>query len=116
MSISSVGQISMSGLIHQTNRLNGSAGNVANVETEGYQAIRVDSVAQANGGVRSEVSQTGAPNPIASDSEGTLQTLSNTNLMVERVSQISAVNAFAASAAVIRTGDEMERALLDIKA
>lgn len=116
MSLTVARHAALSGLDLQTRRMDVSASNVANLSTDEYQAARVEPVTQEQSGVDSRIALTGEPNPVTVDTEGQLRTLSNTNLAQERVSQIQASNAFSANLEVLKTTDEMERSLLDLKA
>lgn len=114
MSISQARAIGLSGLRVQERRLSQSASNVANSQTDEYEARRVDAETTRGGGVTSHVTPTGAPAPVVVDEMGE-RTLSNTDLVQERVTQLQARTAFKANLAVIRTADEMEESLLDEK-
>ncbi len=114
MSIGQARAIGLSGLRVQEQRLATSASNVANSQTDEYEARRVVSETARDGGVTSRQALTGAPAPVVVDESGE-RTLSNTDLIQERVTQLQARTAFKANLAVIRTADEMEESLLDEK-
>ena len=92
--------IAVSGLQVESARLSVSAHNTANLNTPGFKADQVYPVALADGGVRVDVSSTGAP----------------TDLVAEVVQQITALVGYRANAAVLRTADEMLGTLLDTRA
>jgi flagellar basal-body rod protein FlgC len=107
--------VALTGLSLQRRRIEATAANVANAATDGYQAIRVEAIAEEGGGVSAHIATTPDPGVIVLDENGEPRTLSNTNLASETVAQIAASNAFAANVAVIETADEMDEALLDEK-
>lgn len=126
--MSTVFNISLSGLMAQSNRLAVSAGNIANLHTTGlgaggegaYTPQQSVDVSMANGGVRSVTGPvTPASVPVfdplhpAADGGGIVQ-YPNISLEREIVSQIEAVHAFKANAKVIAAQDEMLGELLDI--
>ena len=116
MNISSATNIALTGMHHQTRRMNASASNVANIETDEYRAVRAEARTTPEGGVTTSIRETDDPSPVVAEADGTLRTASNTNLAAERVAQISATHAFAANVAVARTADEMQESLLDLTA
>ena len=105
--------IAQSGLAAARERLAVSASNVANVSTEGFRASRVTTQPTAGGGVSTRVADTGTPNPVTTDADGRLATLSNTDVTTEAIEQLPAKHAFYANLAVVRTADEMTRTLID---
>jgi flagellar basal-body rod protein FlgC len=115
MSIDAARAIAVSGLTLQERRLAVSANNVANVNTDGFEAQRVEPETVRDGGVTSRIAPTGDPAPVVVNESGELETLSNTDLIQERVNQIEAQHAFAANVAVLQTADEMEASLLDLE-
>jgi len=97
-------------------RLDVSASNVANVSTDGYRAMRVTNEATAGGGVRTRIDEPATPaGQLLTGDDGRDRVLSNVDLGAEVVTQISAQHAFEANLAVLRTGDEMLKALIDSK-
>lgn len=102
-------QSSASGMYHAANQLTAVASNVANVQSQNYQAWRVEGQAQASGGVSSVWSRD--PTPVWQGMDG--QGLSNVELDREAVSMISALRAYEANAAVFRGTDQMIGTLLD---
>lgn len=129
--------IAVSGMVAQSRRLDASASNVANSRTRGaipekgaaaeaagtvYSPVTVAQSALAGGGVKStfvpvKPSWTGeyAPDDPAADAEG-MVAAPNVDPATETVSQITASRSYAAGASVVRTADEMMRAVLDMKA
>jgi len=97
-------------------RLDVSASNVANVSTDGYRAMRVTNEATAGGGVRTRIDEPATPaGQLLTGDDGRDRVLSNVDLGAEVVTQISAQHAFEANLAVLRTGDETLKALIDSK-
>lgn len=105
----------LSGLLHQSRRLHASAHNVANIQTDGYQASRVVGEERADGGVTSRLIPIHDPPHLRMD-DIELRTGSNTDPAAEAVTQISARAAYDANLATLETSQEAEEALLDILA
>jgi flagellar hook protein FlgE len=114
MQLGSLGSIASSGLRVETRRLEQSAQNVANVNTDGYEAHRVESHSRAQGGVDAAVySRHGLPAPAR---DGAAPVQSTTDLAEEQVTQLSSLRSFQANLAVLRTADAMLGELVDRKA
>ena len=97
-------------------RLGVSASNVANVSTDGYRAMHATNEATASGGVRARIDEPATPaGQVLTGDDGRERVLSNVDLGGEVVTQISAQHAFEANLAVLRTSDEMLKALIDSK-
>lgn len=99
--MSSISATALSGVQAAQTRLNASANNVANAQTEGYRRERVDQTPQDAGGVQASVSK--APEP-------------GVDLAAELVEQKMAVYAFKANLQVIQTDAAMAGRLLDEQA
>ena len=108
-----------------------SAGNVANLDTDGYQAQRVNLATAEDGqGVQVESITSdptpGSLNPYSgsttgdsvdiSDAGRAMAETSNVDLVRESVTMIEASRGFEANVAVIRTQDAMTGTLLDMRA
>lgn len=93
--------IALSGLNAAQTRLNASANNIANLNTEGFRRDEVSATAAAGGGVEVSVAK--------SDSVGT-------DLVQDVVEQKLAVLEFKANAQVLRTANQMVGTLLNEKA
>jgi len=114
--IGKASSIALSGLQVASARQARSAHNVANVHTEGFQAQReVATEATPPPGVRSQATPTVHRAPVGY-AAGREIIGSNTDLSTETVERISALHAFKANLAVVRSEDEMQQALLGIKA
>lgn len=92
--------IAQSGLQAAQTRLDVSANNVANAQTEGFRALEVEATPQAGGGVSTQV----APGPIP-----------GVDLATELVQQRAASYDFKASLKMIETADRLMGSLLDVK-
>jgi len=100
--MTSIAAIAQSGLQAAQLRLDSSAHNVANMNTEGFRRQTVEQQAAPSlGGTRARPGQPGEP---------------GVALEQEAVEQIAATYAFKASLLVLRTADEMAGALLDVRA
>ena len=115
MRIENLAAIASSGMRLESQRLAQSAANVANLETPGYAAQRVVSVARQDGGVSGQTVPTYGPNGMRVEADGSTTALSNTDLVDETVTQISSLRAFQANVTVLRTADEMLGSLIDTK-
>lgn len=113
MAFSSVMATALSGLLHQSRRLDVSAHNTANATTEGFRASRAVGEELPTGGVATQVVPTDDAPPLLM-SDGEMITGSNTDLAAEMVTQISARAAYGANLAVLEAARESEEALLDI--
>ena len=97
--------VAQSGMTAAGRRLNVTANNVANLNTDGFVAGTVVNQGVRDGGVISSVAplQTEAP-VILRDNE--LVSASNTDLVRETINRVEAVNAYKANAAVFKTAAE----------
>jgi flagellar basal-body rod protein FlgC len=116
MQIGSVVSIASSGLRFQAQRLTQSASNVANVNTDGFEAQRVIGNSQAAGGVVGHIAPTYTRHGTQVADDGSTRSLSNTDVAEETVTQIDSLRAFQANVAVLRTSDEMLGELVNSKA
>ena len=99
--MTSITAIAVSGMTAAQARLNPSAHNIANLNTEGFVRQELDQQAQAQGGVSTLVRAADAPGPA---------------LATDVVSQLQAKHAFLANLAVFKSQDKMAGALLDQQA
>lgn len=99
--MNNVTNTAISGLQTAQLRLNASANNVANAQTDGYRRDVVRTQPQANGGVQAQVEK--LPEP-------------GSDLAADLVEQKSAAYAFKANVQVIKTADETLGRLLDVRA
>ncbi|WP_313571281.1 flagellar basal body protein [Comamonas terrigena] len=98
--MSAIASIAQSGLQAAQQRLNASAHNVANQQTEGFRRQHVAQQAVPEGGVTAK----------------TVRGQQGVALEQEAVEQISASYAYLANLQVLRTNDRMQGALLDERA
>jgi flagellar hook protein FlgE len=84
------------------------ANNVANQQSDGYKAKRVDLEAEASGGVR----VSGVPEDPTPTAGGT----SNVDLATETVRGMAFDLMYKANLKVLKSADEMRQATLDLKA
>ena len=113
--MNSISSIARSALTFASTRLAQSAHNVANVNTDGFQADRTVGREVKNGGVSATTVPTYGPAPTY-ERDGEQVVGSNTELVSETVDQIGALHHFQAAIALLKTDQEMTRSLLDIKA
>lgn len=115
----------LSGLQAATKRVSVSANNVANAQTSrpasspdgAFRAQRVVSRAVPGGGVATEVQEKSPATVTVPDPSvpGGVSVFPNVNFVEEAVEQKLAVASYRANAAVIRTQQEIDDALLDIE-
>jgi flagellar hook protein FlgE len=114
--IGSVTSIALSGLRVQSQRLEQSAENVANVNTDEFEGQRVMPEAAAGGGVVARSAPTYSPRGYQVSDDASSKLASNTDLADETVTQLSSLRAFQADVAVLRTSDQMLGELVKLKA
>jgi len=96
-----ISNTALSGMRAAQARLDSSANNVANAQTEGFRRAQVRSEPEPSGGVRTRVEK--LPEPGA-------------DLVADAVEQKQAANAFAANLQVFKTNQQMLGRLLDTDA
>ena len=106
MRIGSAFHIATSGLRAAARRLQVSASNVANMNTDGYKASRTIDTATPDGGVETSVERVQDAGP-AILRDGQLVEGSNTDLVAETVTQIQALQAYRANMTVAKTAAEL---------
>ena len=92
--------------------LNTAASNVANLDSAGYKAARVDLASSPDGRGVDVVSITRDPSPGPLDEDG--NELSNVDLASEMVNLKKGAILYQANAAVIKVGDQLTGTLLDL--
>ena len=117
--------IPASGMQANRLRVDVSANNVANINTDGFRASTVqttDAAYSNNIGQGTKVSGVytpPTPSPMAAvgaaDGRGGMTILSNTDAATEITGQMTAEKAYAVNVSVVRTMDDMLGTLLDIK-
>jgi flagellar basal body rod protein FlgC len=113
--MNSVSSIALSSMRFASARLERSAQNVANVNTDGYEAQRAVARAQPNGGVSGSTVPTYGPHPSFDSGAGEVLG-SNTDIASETVEQLGAAQQFKAAIALLKTDQDMMKSVLDIKA
>ena len=116
MQIGRVAAIATSALRTESKALEQSAHNVANAQTEDFEAQRVVRRERAYGGVDADYAPTYGPHATLQRDDGSQLTASNTDLAEERVAQLGSLRAFQANIAALRTSDAMLSELVKQKA
>lgn len=110
--------IALSALKGFSTKLDVTANNVANLETNDFKRSRAELHEAANGGVEVTISSINTPG-MAIDPNGRTgraQQESNVNLEEEIANQIIAQYSYEANILTLKTAAEMQKELLDIKA
>jgi flagellar basal body rod protein FlgG len=107
-----------SGLMAQTRRLQASAHNTANLNTNDFRALRVSLHESANpgSGVETSVSVSEAPGPALVDDSGLLldERGSNVDLVDEAVTRLTASRAYEANLVSLQAQSDMSQSLFDL--
>ncbi|WP_367846908.1 flagellar basal body protein [Rhodoferax sp. WC2427] len=98
---SSTASIALSGLQSAQTRLQVSAHNIANSQTEGFQPLQVAQSTQTGGGASTQITRSSQP---------------GTGLEADVVAQLQAKNAFLANLSVFKTQDAVLGTLLNAQA
>ncbi len=102
----------------QTRRLEASAHNTANLNTDDFRALRVSLSESANPGfgVETSVSVSETPGPVLLDESGLLREErgSNVDLVDEAVTRLTASRAYEANLVSVQAQSDMSRMLLEI--
>jgi len=93
-------------------RLQTSAHNVANAQTDGFDPSRVVQQDLSTGGVKATVETIDVANPVV-QRDGAIVETSATDLAGEMVEQLRAQRSHEANVTTLRTADEMLGSLLD---
>lgn len=105
----------LSALGSLSRKLDITADNIANSETNNFKKSRADMEEAYPYGVKVSISQIDTPGDILPpDEKGVSQESSNVNLPEELVNLIITEHDFNANIATIQTRDEMEKQLIDI--
>lgn len=109
----------LSALQGLSTKLNSTANNVANIETDGFKKTRVTLEEGGNaGGITARVEQVATPGPQVLESTPAGTTLvekSNVELTEEIPTLMMVKNSYKANLKVVQATDEMLGSLLDIK-
>ncbi len=97
-------------------KLDVTANNIANSQTNNFKKSQVEMEDVYPSGVKVSISQVNTPGDILPPNEkGVSQESSNVNLAEELVNLIVTQHDFSANIKTIQTKDEMEKQLIDIK-
>ena len=113
--MSNVLGIAQSGLQVAAVRLAVSANNVANGLTGGFVPSRVAAEERAGGGVSARVAKENNPE-FEARIDRNLAALSGTDPIQETVEQILAASSFRTNLAALKTADQTQQSLLDVRA
>jgi flagellar hook protein FlgE len=109
--------IALTGLKAFGIKLDVNAGNIANVETANFKKSRAEFQETANGGVEVLINTVDLPGRDINSNEktGRAQQSSNVILEEEFVDRLTARYAYEANVLTVKTAEEMQKTLLDIK-
>jgi flagellar hook protein FlgE len=109
--------VALTGLKAFDIKLKVSGNNIANVETNNFQKSRVELQEAANGGVEVSINRVDSPGLELDPDEktGKAQQSSNVSLEEEFVDLMVSRYDYEANILAVRTAEEMQKALLDIK-
>ena len=110
--------ISLTGLGAFGKKLDVTANNTANVNTDGFKKSRAEMAAAYPDGVKVTIGRENTPGDYVVIGDGTpaMKESSNVSLEEEMTGLITTKNMYESNLMVIRTDDEMKGELLDIKA
>lgn len=103
-----------SGIAAAQRKLEVSAHNIANLNTDEFKKGRVSQEESVTGGVETHVGRVSERGHVRQTPEGDLVEGSNVNLAEEMVTLLEAEHSLKANINALETADEMERSLLDI--
>ncbi|PID71907.1 MAG: flagellar biosynthesis protein FlgC [Desulfobulbus propionicus] len=109
---------SLSGLQVTAVRVNSTANNVANLNTDGFKKSRVVQSAEELQGVRATVERVETPGPVVQEQTSDKMEYvekSNVDLAEEMPSMMMSQHTYNANIKTMQTADEMAATLLDIK-
>jgi len=104
----------LSGLSAFTRTLSNAAGNIANVNTDGYNKTTATIVEDANGLPGVSVERRDTPGPMIQETDGTLSELSNVELAEEFPRMMISQRGYEANINALNIQNEMIGSLLDI--
>ncbi len=103
-----------SGIAAAQRKIEVSAHNIANQDTDEFKKSRVSQQESVGGGVETSVGRVSERGNVRQPPEGDQVERSNVDLAEEMVNLIEAENLLKANVAALETADEVERSLLDI--
>ena len=116
MSIDGIGP-AQSALQAESRRLQASAHNRANMNTEGFKSLRVSNVeaSRPGAGVETRVERTDTPGPALMDESGLVSGEgSNVDLVSEVVTRLTASRAYEANLRSLHNASEQSRSLFEV--
>jgi flagellar hook protein FlgE len=105
---------SLSGLWAFTGTLSNAAGNIANVNTDGYKKATATIVEDKKGLPGVSVERRDTPGPIVQETDGSLRELSNVELAEEFPRMMISQRGYEANIRALKVEDQMIGSLLDI--
>ena len=105
---------SLSGLLAFTRTLSNTAGNIANVNTDGYKKTRATIVEDGNCLADVSVEKVCTPGPMIKETDGTLREFSNVELAEEFPRMVISQRGYEANINALKVEDEMIGSLLDM--
>jgi flagellar hook protein FlgE len=113
-SMSDAFNTALSALGSLSRKMDVTANNIANVNTNGFKKSRAEFEDVDPSGVKVSISQVDTPgDALPPDEQGKEQESSNVNLAEELINLITTQHAFAANINTITTEDDMRKTLLD---
>lgn len=109
-------RIAINGLADAKLRLDVTANNLANINTNEFKASRVTSQENSPYGVSQNIDTLSSPGFQYVDEQGNLIETSNTDLVQEVVNMMLAEYSFKFNSSAIKTSDSLLGTLLDMKA
>ncbi len=105
---------SISALNALSNKQNVTANNIANSETKEFKKMTTVLEEGAHGAVNAKTQQVNTPGTMVNQPEGSLQELSNVDLVHETTDMITTKHAYEANLKALNISVEMEDAALDL--
>ena len=109
MEIQSTSAMAISGMNAAAQNVAATANNVANLQSENFQAVRLDQAELLNGGTRNNQMRTSEEPAVPPGGSNVELEREMANLMVDQ-------NAYSANTGVVRTASQMMGTILDMKA
>ncbi|VAV84292.1 hypothetical protein MNBD_DELTA01-1332 [hydrothermal vent metagenome] len=103
-----------SGIAAAQRKIEVSAHNIANQDTDEFKKSRVSQQESVSGGVETSVGRVSERGHVRQTPEGDQVESSNVNIAEEMLNLMEAERSLEANIAVLETADEAERSLLDI--
>lgn len=115
--MSVISGITLSGLRALDKKMEVTANNVANANTDGFKKDRIEFQEVSPAGVSVTISKTAEPGTMVTDEiSGELKETSNVTIEEEMVDLITTPVLYKLNLEILKAEDEMQEALIDIKA